>query len=60
MSSLSPDLNLAESAFHKTEGRKSLKQAATESGCSKNLAQLLRGGNPEYGIVLEFQAVIDC
>lgn len=44
----------------KTEDRTSHKQTATESGCRKDLAKLLREGNPAYSVVLEFQEVIDC
>ena len=33
----------------KTEGRKTHKQAATEDGCSKDLAKHLKEGNPAFG-----------
>ncbi len=35
----------------KTEGRKTHKQAATQSGCSEDLENHLQGGNSEFGDV---------
>ncbi len=35
----------------KTEGRKTYKQAATQDGCSEDLAKHLQGGNSEFGDV---------
>ena len=46
----------------KTEGRKTLKQAAAEGGCSEDLAEHLQGGNSVLGDVHELQTsgVTDC
>ncbi len=41
----------------KTEGRKTLKQAATQGGCSEDLAKHLQGGS---SMGSRLQAVIDC
>ncbi len=34
----------------KTEGRKTHKQAATQGGCSEDLAKHLQGGNSEFDV----------